>query len=354
MNVNGVLASMPFPQVVRHDGYLFHKYKDKKQALTLLKAYNDWHVDEWCGSAPGRFIPCGILPTWDMTATVEELKRLSKKGVHSITLSDNPAARGLPSPHEEYWDPFWKTCADLDIVISMHHGTGNAAQAASGDAPIGAWITCMAMSISLALADMLYLKALQDYPTLKIALIESGVGWIPYVLDRAEFVQRQHGAWTRGDFGGRTATEVFRDHFLCTFWHREHGLSNDVINKLGVESICYEMDYPHSDTQWPFGPEDLWKYVGHLPQSTINKMTHENAMKSFHFDPFPAMGGRQNCTVKALRSLASNVDISEVSLPGDKVSKGTGRGGRVTVADVSSLFDKVKEDTPGAKKAAAH
>jgi predicted TIM-barrel fold metal-dependent hydrolase len=352
MNVNGVLASMPFPQIVRHDGFMFHKYKNRSHGLTLLKAYNDWHVDEWCGSAPGRWIPCGILPTWDMTATVEELKRLSKKGVHSVTFSDNPANRGLPSPHDEYWDPFWKTCADLDIVISMHHGTGNAAQAASADAPIDAWITCMAMSISLALADMLHLKALHEYPNLKFALIESGVGWIPYVLDRAAFVKQQHGAWTRGTLGGRTPDEIFHDHFLCTFWHQEHGLSNDVITKLTPDTICYEMDYPHSDTQWPFGPEETWKWIGHLPKETVNKMTHLNAMKNFHFDPFTAMGGREKCTVKALRALAKDVDVREVSLPGDKVHKGTGRDGRVTVSDVSSLFDKVKGDTK--KAAAAH
>lgn len=111
MNVNGVLASMPFPQLVKHDGFLFHQYKDKKQALTLLRAYNDWHVDEWCAGAPGRFIPCPLVPTWDMDATVAELKRLSKKGVHSVTFHDNPANRGLPSPHKEYWDPFWTATA---------------------------------------------------------------------------------------------------------------------------------------------------------------------------------------------------------------------------------------------------
>src|SRR5690606_7724577 len=118
------------------DGFIFHNYKDKTQALTLLRAYNDWHVDEWCGAAPGRFIPNPLVPTWDMDATVQEVKRLAKKGVHSVTFHDNPANRGLPSPHNEYWEPFWKVCADNDVVISMHHGTGNAAPNPGPETPI--------------------------------------------------------------------------------------------------------------------------------------------------------------------------------------------------------------------------
>ena len=354
MNVNGVLGSMQFPQIVRHDGYMFHKYKDKQQGLTLVRAYNDWHVDEWCGAHPGRFIPCGILPTWNMEDTVAEVKRLAKKGVHSVTFHDNPANRGLPNPHSEYWDPFWAVCADNEVVISMHHGTGNAAQAASADAPIDAWIACMSMSISLALADLLHLHALRKHKNLKLALIESGVGWIPYILERSEFIMQQHGAWTRGDFGGRTAREVFHDHFLCTFVHRDGGLTKDAVEIVGENTICYEMDFPHSDCLWPYGPEEVWKFINHHPETTINKITHENAMKNFNFDPFTAMGGRENCTVKALRALSPDVDTREVSLPGDKVHKGTGRGGRVTIGDVSSLFDKEKADNVGKETAGAH
>ncbi len=343
MNVNGVLASLPFPTIVHFDGYVFHGYKDKRQALTLLRAYNDWHVDEWCAAAPGRFIPNCLVPTWDMSATVEEVKRLVKKGVHSVAMSDNPANRGLPSIHNEYWDPFWKICAENDVVISMHHGTGNAAQNPSQESPIDAWITCMSMSISLALADYLHLDALNKYRNLKLALIESGVGWIPYVLERSDFILKQHGQWTHSTFGGRTASEVFRDHFLCTFVHRDGGFSKEAIELLGPHTICYEMDYPHSDCQWPYGPEELWKFIGKLPDEQINMMTHENALKAFHFDAFGKMGGRQNCTVKALRAKATQVDTAERSMPGHKPSVGTGCKGRVTTSDVAILFKAMEE-----------
>jgi predicted TIM-barrel fold metal-dependent hydrolase len=341
MNVNGVLSSLIYPTIVGFDGSVFHSYKDKNQALVLLKAYNDWYIDEVAGSHPGRFIPNALIPAWDMQATVEEVKRVVKKGTHSINMMDNPANRGFPSIHNEYWDPLWKVCADNDVVISMHHGTGNAAQHPSTESPVDAWIICMAMSISLALADYLHLDALGKYPNLKIALIESGIGWIPYVLDRADFVLKQHSSWTKSTFsGGRSAHEVFRDHFLCTFVHDDGGFKH--IEELGLNTICYESDYPHSDTQWPNGPEALMGYISGLTDEQIDTVTHKNAMRAYSFDPFSALGGRENCTVGALRALAKGVDTKEVSMPGHHPQSGTGRGGRITSGDVQKLFQATR------------
>ncbi|TAL02239.1 MAG: amidohydrolase [Rhodospirillaceae bacterium] len=343
MNVNGVLASMCFPTVTMFDGNVFNTFKDKKQALTLLRAYNDWHVDEWCAAAPGRFIPCCLVPSWDMNATVDEIKRLAKKGVHSVTFSDNPVNRGYPSIHNEYWEPFWKVCAENEVVIGMHHGTGNAAPRFSPESPMDAWIVCMGLSISLALTDYLHLDALLRYKNLKFALIESGVGWIPYVLERMDFVLQQHGTWTHSNFGGKKASDIFREHFLCTFVHRDGGFNQEAIALLGAHTICYESDYPHSDTQWPRGPEALWEYIGKLPDKQIDMMTHENALKAYAFDAFGKLGGRENCTVKALRTKAAHVDTTEHSKPGFSATAGTGSRGRVTTADVEAFFKRLEE-----------
>lgn len=341
MNVNGILSSLCFPTIVQFDGFTFHGFKDKQQALVLLRAYNDWHIDEWAGAHPGRFIPNALIPAWDMQATAEEVRRVARKGCHSITMMDNPSNRGLPSIHNEYWEPLWKACADHDVVISMHHGTGNAAQHPSMESPIDAWITCMSMSISLGLADYLHLDALQKYRNLKLALVESGTGWIPYVLERADFILKQHAEWTHSTYGGRTATEVFHDHFLCTFVHDDGGF--EMINKIGPHTMCYESDYPHSDTQWPNAPEALMTYLHKLTDEQVELVTHKNALSAYHFNPFTPLGGRQNCTVGALRSLATHVDTREVSLPGHNPMKGGGARGRMTSGDVVKLFGGSRE-----------
>ena len=73
-----------------------------------MQAYNDWHVDEWCGAYPGRFIPMGLPVLWDAELAADEVRRLAKKGVHSLTFTENPATLGYPSFHSDHWDPLWK------------------------------------------------------------------------------------------------------------------------------------------------------------------------------------------------------------------------------------------------------
>src|SRR5258705_446419 len=80
---------------------------------------------------PGRFIPCGILPTWDMDATVAELHRIAAKGCHAVSINENPTVQDLPSIHNEYWNPLWKAVNDTDMTICLHIGSGNPAPHAS-------------------------------------------------------------------------------------------------------------------------------------------------------------------------------------------------------------------------------
>src|SRR3546814_2704717 len=80
MNANGILASLNFPSVVKFDGALFHQFDNKQNALTLLHAYHDWHIDEWCGRHPGRTLPLALIPSWDINATIADLHRVSAKG----------------------------------------------------------------------------------------------------------------------------------------------------------------------------------------------------------------------------------------------------------------------------------
>lgn len=302
MNANGVLASLNFAQFPGFAGIRFIRQEDKALALATIQAYNDWHVHDWAGPYPTRIIPLVILPLWDIGLTITELKRMIKLGVHAISFTDNPALLGLPSLHSDYWEPLWKLCADENVVICTHIGTGAAAAHASDLSPISAWITSMPISIANSAADWLFASFWFRYPTLKVALSEGSIGWVPYFLERAETTVRQHGAWTNLNLGGMTPTEIFRKHFITCFIEDDFGIKNR--HDIGIDNITWECDYPHSDTQWPYCPEVLWRAVKDLPRLEVDKMTHLNAIRDFSFDPIAAMGGRENCTVGALRKLA--------------------------------------------------
>jgi predicted TIM-barrel fold metal-dependent hydrolase len=342
MNANGILCSLNFPSVVTFDGGVFYGFENKQNALTLMQAYNDWHIDEWCGAYPGRNIPLALVPGWDIEATVAEIKRVAAKGCHAITFSDNPALKGLPSIHNEYWEPLWKVCTDHGVIINIHIGSGAQASHASTESPIEAWITSMPISIANSAADWLHLKALRKYPTLKICMSEGGIGWIPYFLERADFSHEQHKTWTHTDFGAKKPSEVFREHFITCFIDDAFGLAN--LGAIGEDYVCYECDYPHSDTLWPKSPERLFDTVRRLPRPTIDKITHGNALRFYSFDAFGKLGGRENCTVGALRgqAKAKGVDIAERSFGGPAPLAAGEEARTVTSGDLFKMVEKMR------------
>ena len=345
MNVNGLLASLNFGTFVGFDGAFFQGSSDKKLAHAMVQAYNDWHIDEWCGAYPGRFIPMAILPVWDVDLVVDEIKRVVKKGCQAVAFSDNPSLRGLPSIHNAHWEPLWKVCADNHVVLNCHIGTGAAAAHPSMESPIDAWITAMPMSIANSASDWLQLQALQRYPDLKVALSEGGIGWVPYFLERADFTFEHHHEWTHTDFGGRKPSDIFREHFITCFIDDKHGVKNRA--DIGVDIICYECDYPHSDTLWPEAPEYLMGNFAGCSDEDIDKITHLNAMRAYSFDPFKDIA-REQCTVGALRAKATHVDTTPRSKPGKRpIAEGDMRV--VTSADVMKLFAETGRDARAGK-----
>jgi predicted TIM-barrel fold metal-dependent hydrolase len=312
MDANGVLGSMCFPSFPQLCGQVFARTKDKDAALAIVQAYNDWHVDEWCGAHPGRFIPMGLPVLWDPELAAEEVRRLARKGVHSLTFTENPATLGYPSFHDAYWDPVWKACCDTGTVLSIHLGSSGRLSIPAVDSPPDVMITLQPMNIQSAAADLLWSRVLKTYPDLRIALSEGGTGWVPYFLSRVDRTYEMHAAWTLQDFGGRLPSEVFREHFLTCFISDPVGVQ--LREQIGIDNICWEADYPHSDSLWPDAPEELGAVfaANAVPGDHIAKMTHENAMRWYAFDPFSVMP-KQESTVGALRAKAAGHDVSTMS-----------------------------------------
>jgi hypothetical protein len=207
----------------------------------------------------------------------------------------------------------WIACADNGLVVSSHIGSSGNPPYASDESPIPAWITSMPMTISVAAADWLFAPMWRKFPSLRVALSEGGIGWIPYLLERADFTIGQHGAWTNMDLGGLKPSDIFRKHFITCFIDDRFGLKNR--HDVGIDMITWECDYPHSDSIWPRSPEQLWESVKDLPRSDIDQITHQNAIREFNFDPISTFG-REWCTVGALRAQALHVNTEPRSRGG--------------------------------------
>jgi predicted TIM-barrel fold metal-dependent hydrolase len=310
MDANGVLGSLCFPSFPQFCGQLFARTEDKDVALAMVRAYNDWHIEDWCGTHPGRFIPCSLPAIWDPEVLAAEVRRTAKMGAHAVTFSENPSKLGWPSIHSDHWDPFWQACSDEQVVVCMHIGSSSSLVITAPDAPIDCLITLTPINIVQAAADLIWSPLFRKFPDLKVALSEGGIGWIPFYLDRVDrhFTNQ---TWLHGgeDFGGKLPSEVFRDHFLTCFISDPLGVK--LRHEIGIDNIAWEADYPHSDSMWPGAPEELGDVLNkeQVPMGEVDKMTHLNAMWWYSFDPFTHVP-RERATVGALRAASSDHDVS--------------------------------------------
>ncbi len=348
MNANGVLGSLCFPSVPGFVGELFGiqaKAGQNELAITMLRAYNDWHIDDWCGKYPGRFIPLAIPPIWDPEEMGREVRRVAKRGCHAMTFADTPGGLGYPSIHSEHWDPFWKACADEGTVVCIHIGSGTGMSLQDPIAPVEIMIATTPASLLNCATELVFSDIFTKFPTLKVALSEGGIGWIPYFLERVDYVHDHHHVWTRHDFpGGKKPSDVFREHVIGCFIDDKIGVLNR--DAIGIDNITWECDYPHSDTTWPNAPEILWRSVAGLKDDEIHKISWQNAANHFRYDPFQHIP-KEKCTVAALRAQAKGVDLTVLRSPGGKPPSDYAHG-YATIGDImkqiagafSTGFDK--------------
>ena len=192
----------------------------------------------------------------------------------------------------------------------MHLGSSSQILMTSVEAPIDVMISLQPINMVQAAADLVWSPILRKYKDLKFALSEGGIGWIPYALERIDYVYEHHRKWTGQDFGDQLPSQVFKDRVITCFIDDAFGVKNR--DSMNIDNITWECDYPHSDSTWPQSPEGLMKYLDGVSDQDIDKMTHLNAMKHFQFDPF-SVRPREKCTVGALRAEAADVDTALVS-----------------------------------------
>jgi predicted TIM-barrel fold metal-dependent hydrolase len=307
MNAGGQLAGLNFPNWTGFAGQVLHQGPDLAVNDIMIKAYNDWHVDEWCGAYPERFIPCGILPLYDVERAAQEVRRLAEKGCHAVTFSENTEALGLPSIHSGAWDPLFAACVDSDTVLCCHLGSSSRPMQISTDAPASVIFTLAGCTTAMTFGELLWADFWERFPKLKFSLTEGDIGWMPYFVWRAEHVQARHSGWTKHHFArGGSPTSIFQSNILCCFINEPIGV--ELIDHFNVDNVFWESDFPHSDGTWPTAPESLLEVAGGLPEAVVAKISHENAMRHYHFDPFRSRP-REQCTVRALRAESPDVDV---------------------------------------------
>jgi predicted TIM-barrel fold metal-dependent hydrolase len=283
MDLNWVDASLCFPTFPRFCGQTFLEAKDKEVALACVRAYNDWMVEEWCGDSGGRLIPLTLIPLWDPLLAAEEVRRNADRGVHAVCFSEMPTKLGLPSVHTDHWNPFFEACNDTATVINMHIGSSSSMPAGSPDAPAAVQATLTSINSATSMTDWLFSGKLTKFPDLKLAYSEGQIGWIPYILERADDVWNEHRAWAGvRDIVPDPPSTYFRDHIYGCFYRDNHGLKS--IEEIGLNNITFETDYPHVDSTWPDTKKLVEETMGNLDDETVYKILRGNAIEMLSLD----------------------------------------------------------------------
>ena len=246
----------------------------REAANEMFQIYNDWLV-EFCRHDPSRFIGLACLPYGDIDAAVKEIYRVAKLGLRGMELSCSWDMEPMWHP---VWEPLWKAVNDVSLPLHFHTfpalppGVLDKHTGLTRRAAFFTVVSGFQMNLVNILAAIVGAAVLERYPNVRIAFGESGIGWIPYALDRMDF------EWE----------DRFRDLGLTMkpsdYWRRQckgtfqfDRIGTKLIEDMGVETLMWGSDYPHGDGVWPESSKYIEEQFGHLPAEMTRKITCENA-----------------------------------------------------------------------------
>jgi predicted TIM-barrel fold metal-dependent hydrolase len=287
MDIDGVWGQLCFPNYARFAGHRFYlNVKDTDLGLACLRTYNDYLLDEWCGTDPRRLYGAAILPLPDIDLAVAELKRVIGKGARAIAFSENPTVLGLPSVHTGHWDPLWAVASEAGVPVCTHIGSSSRLVTTSGDAPPTVLVTLIGLNSMMTCADWLLSGTLERFPDLKLILSEGGAGWIPYILERADkaFYDKRiqpNLAIGQTSKGGTTPPrQLFAEHVFVCLVDEHFALRS--LDDIPADNLLFEGDYPHGDGLWPGNRRYLEKELASVPDEDAVKSAETNLRKLLH------------------------------------------------------------------------
>jgi predicted TIM-barrel fold metal-dependent hydrolase len=252
--------------------------RDPELHAVCAIAYNDWAA-EFNRAAPNRLILLPDLPSYSVQAATDELVRCARLG-HRGAIISNHVGRGDPI-FEESWAPFWDAAQEVELPIHVHLSGGlHSLRSQLGSWRMPAFVAVVPMQLDETLAGMIFSGTLERRPRLKFVMGESGLGWIPYVIERLDHELHKYGAKI-GDYKIRTLpSETFARQVYVTYEDEKVGV--ELIPRIGVDNVMWASDYPHGDSTWPHSRKALGSSpLAQLGAEVLRKVTCDNAARVY-------------------------------------------------------------------------
>jgi predicted TIM-barrel fold metal-dependent hydrolase len=290
MDECGIHAQVLYPNAIGLGGHNLSGVGDTSGVRQMcVEIYND-AMAEIQAESNKRFIPMPVMPAWDIAACVREAERVAGLGLLGINMTSDPQDMGVPDLANRAWDPFWEVCADLDLPVHFHIGSSNTAMNfygnyfwASQDEYVKPAIGGSMLFINNArvLINTVYAGIFDRFPKLQMVSVESGVGWIPFMLETMDY-ELYENAPAQYAALSKKPSEYFKDHWYATFWFEENqGDVQGLLDRVGEDKVLFETDFPHPTCLYPAPLDAVAAKMSTLRPETRRKVMGENAARLY-------------------------------------------------------------------------
>ncbi|MEQ8719111.1 MAG: amidohydrolase family protein [Acidimicrobiales bacterium] len=292
MDEMGIYAQLIYPNVLGFLAPVLCQRVERDLAYAVVAIYND-ACAEMQEESRGRLFPQAVLPFWNITDAIKEAERVKGLGLRGVTMPGSPDMGGLPDLGTPHWDPLFAVLSDLGLPINIHVGSAN------HDATeewTQAWpslprreadsVNTVAPELanSRFITNLIMSDIVQRWPDLKWVSVESGIGWIPYVLERVDYSYREELPGVEPP-DRLPALDQFRRNVYATFWFEN--TARFAIDYLGTDNVMWETDFPHPTCLYPSPVERTLDALEGLSEEAIRKVMQDNAADLYSI-PLPA------------------------------------------------------------------
>jgi predicted TIM-barrel fold metal-dependent hydrolase len=294
MDEVGVYYQVMYPNILGFHSHVFLRTMEPALATECVRAYNDWLV-EWCSADSRRLIPMMMLPFWDVSESVAEMKRAHELGHKGVLFAARYDKVGLPRLIDDYWEPLLGQAQDMGLSMNFHVGFLNSPEDLKGAVDQSKKLDFTKESSLVLLgnaqnvAEVVLSGVCHRYPDLKFVSVENGAGWLPFLGESMDWQWLNVGA--HKDYPRRLLpSEYMRRQIYGMFWFEQESIRR-VIAEL-ENNLMFETDFPHATSLSP-GPASespsprvvMEKALGGLPEETIGKVLQHTATELYNLEP---------------------------------------------------------------------
>ncbi len=292
MDEAGIWAQVLYPNVGGFGSERFLQLDGEELKLLCVQAYNDFLL-EWASADLRRLLPVIAMPFWDVAAMVREIERCVPLGARGILFTGEPQRFGLPVLGNPYWDPFWEAAVAAGLPIHFHIGSaGDTLELSTPERYQYHKVEGAQAYTALALflkngvqcGDLITSGVLSRYPELKFVSVESGIGWLPFLLEATDYSWL--GAFRPGRQrkpGDVLPSDLFRQSVYVTYWF-ESLAPKHFLDLMPVDNILFETDFPHTTCLFGNIQSTIDAGLGHVDPAVRRKILWENSARLYRVE----------------------------------------------------------------------